>query len=177
MVLNKQLFLVFLKTMFAAALIIFSVTANAQSGGDERMEAPKFKEPGPDDIAESQTDWMKRKLKLNKEQLAKIKTLNTDYAYKRNDYVKAIKLANENAKTAANKNADKFSETNKTARTESQKKLQDKLDLIDAEKEKELKLILTEKQFETYLKKKAELQLNTGNNDGTMPPPPPPGGF
>lgn len=99
------------------------------------------------DIADIQTAWMKKKLKLSKEQVDKVKEINKEFVAKKQELQKADKKQTEKL-------------------TEPEKERNDKL-----------KTILSEKQFARFLVKKSELDNSMSSSGNTvMPPPPPPGG-
>jgi hypothetical protein len=102
---------------------------------DSRLKKPSLKNDSPEDIAEKETKWMTKKLKLKKEQLQRVRPINEVYAFKRHDYAKAIRSGSD----------------------ENKKNILDKLAVLDKEKDEELRRVLTEKQFNLYLEKKAEL--------------------
>ncbi len=118
-------------------------------------EPPVFQSISPDEIAEKESKWMKKKLKLNKEQLQKVKVINSVYAFKRKDFISATDSRNR----------------------DNNKKIMDKLAVLDKEKDDELRKVLSQKQYDTYLKKKDELNRQVRpaeSQGGNLPPPPPP---
>ncbi len=90
----------------------------------------------PEKIATEETRWMTKKLKLTEEQLPKIENANINYAFKRLDFSEEVK-----------KLVPPISEEVRT-------KIRTKAISIKEERDKELKAILTEEQFQIYLKKK-----------------------
>lgn len=99
------------------------------------------------DIADIQTAWMKKKLKLSKEQVEKVKEINKEFVTKKQELQKA-----------GEKQTDKLTEP-------------------DKERDEKMKKILSEKQFTRFQKKKPELESSLSPSGNTaMPPPPPPGG-
>lgn len=114
----------------------------------------------PDEIADTQTSWMKKKLKLTKEQTEEVKKINKQYITRALEYQSAEK-----------------SQTS-TGAGSTENKLKDKMAELDKDRDDRFKNILTDKQFKTYLKKKEYLEesVNTAANQ-EMPPGPPPGGF
>lgn len=120
---------------------------------ERRMEQFSLEKETPDDIAEKETRWMKKKLKLKKEQLQRVKAINAVYAFKREDYKKAMGSKD-------NGNNQKI------------------LEKLDKEKDDELRKVFTEKQYNTYLKKKPELaeKIRSKSNEARQPPSRPSGG-
>lgn len=114
----------------------------------------------PDEIAHTQTSWMKKKLKLTKEQTEEVKKINKNYITRVLEYQSAEK---NNSATGAGTRENK---------------LKDKMAELDKDRDDRFKYILTDKQFKTYLKKKGYLEesITTAANQ-EMPPGPPPGGF
>lgn len=112
----------------------------------------------PDEIADTQTSWMKKKLKLTKEQTEEVKKINKNYITRVLEYQSAEK---NNSATGTREN-----------------KLKDKMAELDQDRDNRFKHILTDKQFKTYLKKKGYLEesISTAANQ-ELPPGPPPGGF
>ncbi len=107
------------------------------------------------EIAELQTEWMKKKLKLSKEQVEEVSKINLSFA----DKLQQLQKITENKNNGENRIHV------------------EKVAVLDKEKDNALKPILSDKQFNIYLKKKAALN-NVDSNSGNMPsPPPPPGGF
>jgi|APEBP8051073220_1049391.scaffolds.fasta_scaffold03141_1 hypothetical protein len=136
------------RSVITILLFLAATAAYSQPGGDGPVGG------GPqtftaNDIADIQTAWMKKKLKLNKEQVEKVRDINKIYVSKKQELQKAGE------------------------------KQSDKLDEPDKERDNNLKIILTEKQFASYLKKKSELEnsMSSSGNTGMPPPPPPAGGF
>lgn len=136
------------RSVITILLLLAETAAYSQPGGDGPVGG------GPqtftaNDIADIQTAWMKKKLKLNKEQVEKVRDINKIYVSKKQELQKAGE------------------------------KQSDKLDEPDKERDNNLKIILTEKQFASYLKKKSELEnsMSSSGNTGMPPPPPPAGGF
>ncbi len=84
----------------------------------------------PEERAQMQTEWMKESLQLNDSQLVKIEALNLEYALKM-EKVKGI-----------DGNLSKLKAARKTSE----------------EKDKKLKKLLDEEQFEFYLDKRKELR-------------------
>ena len=98
------------------------------------------------DIADIQTVWMKKKLKLSKEQVEKVKEINKEFVTKKKEF-----------QNAGEKQADKLAEP-------------------DRERDDKLKSILSEKQFARFLEKKSELDNSMSSSGNTVMPPPPPHG-
>ena len=119
---------------------------------DNHMQQPSLKKATPDEIADKETRWMKKKLKLKKDQLQSVKAINAVYAFKRKDYQAAMEPGDKG----------------------NNQKIMDKLALLDKEKDGELRKVFTEKQYNLYIKKKPELlEKTSGNNSaGRLPPPP-----
>lgn len=96
------------------------------------------KPPTVDQIADDQTKWMIKKLKLNEEQSLSVEILNIDHAFKLNDYQEAY------MKTYATTRPTQ--QEIETIRTTAAK--------WNTEKEAKLQAILTPEQWDIYQKKK-----------------------
>jgi len=101
-----------------------------------------YEQRTPEERAKIQTEWMKQNLNLSDEQFEKVEPLNLEYALKMEE-VKSI--------------------DGKLSKIKKAKSLSD-------EKDSKLKTILSEEQFEKYLKKRKELgdkmkenRKNSGN--------------
>lgn len=136
------------KSVITILLFLAATAAYSQPGGD----GPPGGGPQSftaNDISDIQTAWMKKKLKLSKEQVEKVREINKLYVSQKQELQKA-----------GEKQPDKLNEPDKA-------------------RDSNLKVILSEKQFASYLKKKAELDnsISSSGNTGMQPPPPPGGGF
>lgn len=98
----------------------------------------KKEEFDPEKMANEDTKWMTKKLKLTEEQIPKIENINIDYAFKKMDFMDEIK-----------KILPPYSEEIKL-------KMREKYTAIKEAKNKEMKAVLTEEQYEIYLKKKQD---------------------
>jgi hypothetical protein len=136
---------------------IYSQETRPQQNGQK--EQVSLKKGTWEDIAEKETRWMKKKLKLTKEQLQSVKAINTVYAFKRKNY-----------ETTTSPNGE-----------DNKQKIRDTLALLDKEKDDELRKVFTEKQYNLYKTKKPELieKLKSDENENELPflPPPPDGGY
>jgi Spy/CpxP family protein refolding chaperone len=135
--------------------LIISHTGNAQFGGggfggggggfgrsrmpDAASSMPqKQNEPDPEKMANDDTRWMTKKLKLTEEQIPKVENININYAFKKMDIIDEAK-----------KLVPPFTE-------EQRSKIKDKYNAMKVGKDKELKEVLTPEQYEIYLKKKTD---------------------
>ena len=94
-----------------------------------------------DKIAEDQTKWMKKKLKLNEDQTISVETVNLDYCLRMSDY------------------QDAFMKTHANTRP-TQQELQDIRKLVDSwwtEREAKYQKILTPEQWALYLENKKSM--------------------
>jgi hypothetical protein len=151
----------------------FSQSPGAYSGSRHQGNqggyiSSRNKETTLDDAVNTETKWMKKRLKLTKEQSEKVKEINTRYAYSEQDYKSAIVQIRANALQTADKNRPTHSEDSNL------KKLEEKLDNLKKQKDDELKAIFTEEQFAKYMDKKTELEaeLRSSSNTGRRPPAP-----
>ena len=96
-----------------------------------------------DKVAEKETKWMRKKLKLSKEQLQRVKAINAVYAFKRKDFEATIGPKDEGNK----------------------QKIRDGLAHLNKEKDNELRKVFTEKQYNIYLKRKPELIEKTRSKE------------
>lgn len=126
-------------------ILTLAKTSHAQppggAGGD--FPPPEFagmKPETPDEIAKRETKWMKRKLKLTKEQLAPIEDINFDTARKKQEFT-------DNLMKRGSRPTREQMETSRKM-----------LDFLAEEKDSKLSRILTEKQWTTYLSKKKQLE-------------------
>lgn len=104
---------------------------------DAGANAPRKEESfDPEKMAEEETRWMLKKLKLTEEQIPKIETANINYAFKRMDFHEEVK-----------KIQPPFTE-------EMRVKVREKAIAIRDERDKAIKAILTDEQYQIYLKKK-----------------------
>jgi hypothetical protein len=94
----------------------------------------------PEKKATEDTNWMTKKLKLTEEQIPKVETANINYAFKRMDFHEEVK-----------KILPPFTE-------EMRAKVREKAIAIRDERDKAMKVILTEEQYQVYLKKKDNYQ-------------------
>jgi len=99
---------------------------------------PKPAELDPEKMANDDTKWMTKKLKLTEEQIPKIEDANINYAFKRIDFQNEVK-----------KLLPPFTE-------EVRLKYRAKAQAMRDERDKEIKVILTEEQYQIYLKKKTD---------------------
>jgi|GEM_PF-1257161 len=143
---------------FLSLCLILTVaeTSRAQPPGGAGGNFPPPESAGmkpetPDEIAKRETKWMKRKLKLTKEQLATIEDINFDTALKKQEFI------NNMMKSGSRPTREQIMLSQKN------------LDLMAEEKDKKLSKILTEQQWSTYLSKKDQLEDN-GRNMPSGPP-------
>ncbi len=99
---------------------------------------PKPAELDPEKMANEDTKWMTKKLKLTEEQIPKIENSNINYAFKRIDFQEEIK-----------KLLPPFTE-------EIRLKYRAKALALREEHDKEIKAIVTEEQYQIYLKKRTD---------------------
>jgi hypothetical protein len=92
----------------------------------------------PEKMANEDTRWMTKKLKLTEEQIPKIEDANINYAFKRIDFQEEIK-----------KLQPPFTE-------EVRLKYRAKAQAMRDERDKEIKVLLTEEQYQIYLKKRTD---------------------
>lgn len=145
-----------------ALLVLISTIIYAQPPGAEGPPPAGSNGPQtitPDEIAETQTSWMKKKLRLTKEQTAEVKKINKEYVNRALEYQSAEK-----------------SQTS-TGSGSRENKLKDKMAELDQDRDNRFKHILTDKQFKTYLKKKGYLEESISTAANQEMPPGPPGVF
>jgi hypothetical protein len=108
---------------------------NNVAGSDSR---PRKEDMDPEKMSTEETNWMKKKLKLTEEQIPKVETININYAFKKFDlFEEAKKLTPPIPEDV-------------------RLKFRDKLSAMKEGKSKELKAVLTEEQYEIYLKKRQD---------------------
>jgi hypothetical protein len=130
----------------AIALISYSVSAQYGYGGgyggyggygrgglSQNIPQPeqKFSPPDPEKVADEETKWMKKYLKITDEQLPYIEDLNLKYASIRSDYYALLGDKPDNEKMAM---------------------ISPKISKSYEDKEKELKAMITPEQWELYQK-------------------------
>ncbi|MDH4460255.1 MAG: hypothetical protein QE277_02445 [Flectobacillus sp.] len=96
----------------------------------------------PEKISTEETRWMTKKLKLTEEQLPKVEDVNIKYAFKRFDIFEEIKKITANGTVAPTEDF--------------RIKIKEKMLKMKADKDKDLKDILTPEQFELYQKKRTD---------------------
>lgn len=106
------------------------------SAGDDAR--PKQPDLDPEKMAEEDTRWMKKKLKLTEEQIPKVENININYAFKKIDFFEEMK-----------KIQPPYTE-------EMRAKVRDRFNAMKEGKNKDMKAVLTEEQYEIYLKKKQD---------------------
>lgn len=113
----------------------------AQPPGDG---GPRFQEVTAEDMADAETQWMKKKLKLKKTELNRVKEINLRFAKERMTLLK----------------------TNKPDPA--------RMQALEKQQEEELRRTLSEKQFTNYLKRRGEIreELQSSRNNSLPPPPP-----
>ena len=99
---------------------------------------PKPAELDPEKMANEDTKWMTKKLKLTEEQIPKIEDANINYAFKRIEFQDEIK-----------KLLPPFTE-------EIRLKYRAKAQAMRDERDKEVKALLTDEQYQIYLKKRTD---------------------
>jgi hypothetical protein len=99
---------------------------------------PKPAELDPEKMANDDTKWMTKKLKLTEEQIPKIENANINYAFIRIDFQNELK-----------KIVPPFTE-------EIRLKYRAKAQAIRDERDKEMKTLLTDEQYQIYLKKRTD---------------------
>ncbi len=99
---------------------------------------PKPAELDPEKMANDDTKWMTKKLKLTEEQIPKIENANINYAFIRIDFENEIK-----------KILPPFTE-------EIRLKYRAKAQAIRDERDKTIKALLTDEQYQIYLKKRTD---------------------
>ena len=99
---------------------------------------PKPVELDPEKMANEDTKWMTKKLKLTEEQIPKIEDANINYAFKRIDFQNEIK-----------KLLPPFTE-------EIRLKYRAKAQAMRDERDNEVKALLTDEQYQIYLKKRTD---------------------
>lgn len=126
-------------------LILFLLTTVHQiQAQPPARSGPRFQEATAEDMADAETQWMKKKLKLKKTELSRVKDINLRFAKERMTLLK----------------------NNKPDPT--------RMQALEKQQEEELKRALSEKQFTSYLKKRGEIreQLQSSGNNNLPPPPP-----
>ena len=99
---------------------------------------PKPAELDPEKMANEDTKWMTKKLKLTEEQIPKVEDANINYAFIRIDFQNEIK-----------KILPPFTE-------EIRLKYRAKAQAIRDERDKQMKALLTDEQYQIYLKKRTD---------------------
>lgn len=108
------------------------------AGSMNQLPSTPKKPLTPDQIAEEQTKWLDKKVKLTDDQSISIETLNLDYALKMSDYQEAFMKIHANSRPTP----------------QEIQKIRETVDKWETEKEEKYKGILTPEQWEIYQKKK-----------------------
>lgn len=95
------------------------------------QQEQKFSPPDPEKVADEETKWMKKNLKITDEQLPHIEDLNLKYASIRSDYYAMLGEKPDNEKMAM---------------------ISPKISKSYEDKEKELKTLITPEQWDMYQK-------------------------
>lgn len=134
------------------------ITAQPPEGGGPGPGGRNM-EISAEDMADAETQWMKRKLKLKKPTLEKVKEINLHFAQER---VALFKQGRRDQNRQPN-----------TPNQPNQSNQPNRMQQLEQEKDARLKEVLTEKQFATYLKRKDEIreELQSSGNGGFPPPP------
>ncbi len=111
------------------------------AGSYNQMPSTPRKPKTPDEIAEDQTKWMTKKLKLTDDQALSIETLNLDHALRLSDYQEAFMKTHANIRPSP----------------QEIQQIRTTVDKWQAEKETKFQGILTPEQWEIYQKKKKSL--------------------
>ena len=110
---------------------------NRNSALNQMPSTPK-KPLTSDQIAEEQTKWMNKKLKLTEDQSISIETVNLDFALRLMDYQEAFMKIHTNTRPTP----------------QEIQQIKSTVDKWEAEKEAKFQTILTPEQWEIYQKKK-----------------------
>jgi hypothetical protein len=135
--------------MSVIALVMIMASLSAQQGpppGAPPQGQGQFQRMTPEETAKTQTDWMKTDLKLDEATQKKVYDVNLKYAKL---------LVQERDKMMAGGDREA---------------MRAKMTEINGEKDKELKVILGDKNFELFKTKEAERREAMRNQN---PPPPP----
>ena len=111
------------------------------SGSYNQMPQTPRKPLTSDQIAEEQTKWMVKRLKLNEDQSISAEMLNLDFALRLSDYQEAFMKTHANTRPSP----QEIQEIRAT------------VDKWQAEKETKLQAILTPEQWDIYQKKKKSM--------------------
>ncbi|MFT3674973.1 MAG: hypothetical protein QM781_03655 [Chitinophagaceae bacterium] len=125
-------------------ILFLSVSRQHLQAQPSAGTGPRFQEVTAEDMADAESQWMKKKLKLKKPELNRVKEINLRFAKERMTLLK----------------------TNKPDPA--------RLQALEKQQEEALKGALSEKQFTNYLKRRGEIReelQRSGNN--SLPPPPP----
>lgn len=139
-----------------AGLLLFGSVVYAQPGSDGPgggmppggMSQRKL--PSPEEMASRETKWMKKKLKLTDAQQPAVEALNIQFAARRSEVVQAVM-----------KSGQMPTPTDLV-------RMQTAVEAIQAEKEQQLKPLLTDEQWTVYQKKKDGFSQDMGTGQPPM---------
>lgn len=131
-------------------LLGFSPLLKAQQFSDER---PRPAALSAQDVADTETKWMKKKLKLSKTVSKEVGKVNLRYAEQMLELAKQSGAADQ--REAGLK----------------------KMEKLEKEKEESLRQLLTPEQMKKYLQHRGEIADALRESGNRNLPPPPPGGF
>ncbi len=160
-------------------LMSLSLNINAQNGpggGGMRDMPPSasFKPFDPEERIEDETTWMKKKLKLSNDQMVKVTRISEKYAYAQAELMpKPVERLN----TGSRPDGGEFSRGGRTR--EDKEPVEARLKQLSIQKDAEMQIVLTEKQFKKYKKRREDLSKDMQNNSpagGVRPTGGPPQG-
>ena len=154
----------------AVIMLLWTSAANAQPPGGNFGGPPpgmmqETKMLSPEEVAEKETQWMKKKLKLSNDQLGAVTRINEDAALKKRRLMPDFSMA-ENRRPERRPASD--------GNSQAPDKTRELIARINSERDWELQNVLTTKQWEKYNKKKKsmlEISQPPANSPGFRQPP------
>lgn len=148
---------------FIAALC-FSLTTSAQFGGGPPQGGggggmrPDFEgrtpePPDPEKMVEQEVKWMKKKLKLNPDQIDRVTDISTKYALTQTDFMQKQMRSRARNSSEDGRPSEKDMQKNREI-----------MEKLMKDKDHEMSEVLTAAQYEKYLKRREDVRKSSQQN-------------
>lgn len=135
-------------------LLLVSLSSFAQFGppgggppaGEQRRAEPR----DPEKVVDEEVRWMKKKLKLNRDQTATVTNISAKYAYAQDDLRRGAMRGTRPSR-------------------EEMEKVRERMKQLGLEKDVEMRKILNDTQYKKYLKRREDLSKEMESNSGGRP--------